>query len=108
MFGSKITRAVAVVAISLGTVVGAALPSAAAPATTLSTYVVVEYANVHTDPSHTSRVIKIKQPGDVVTSPLPLCDGLLDPDGVTIWIEVNLGSGGIAWMGNGQLSPFCF
>ena len=106
MFGSKFARAVAVVAISACAVVGATLPAAATPNGTDSHYQVTADANVHTDPSHTSRVVEIKHTGDIVTSPLPPCEGFLDPDGVTIWIEVNLATGGVGWMGLGHLRWF--
>ena len=109
MFSSKIARAATVAVAAAGFAVVTALPAAAATAAgaTVSSYLVIEAANVHTSPSHSSRVIKIKHPGDVVTSPLSCWHGQPDPDGTTLWIEVNLATGGVGWMGDGQLDPFC-
>ena len=51
-------------------------------------------------------MIEIKHTGDIVTSPLPPCQVHPDPDGVTFWVEVNLASGGVGWMGLAELRWF--
>jgi|SRR5882724_4584324 len=104
---SRMFSAIAMTAGIGAAMVGAALPAAASPSgAVVSHYTVVETANVHSCPAHSCSVIKIKHAGDGVTSPNPLCFVVVDPDG-TLWIEVNLATGGEGWMGNGQLSPFC-
>jgi hypothetical protein len=100
------SRTLTVVAVTAGiaaAMVGAALPAAAASPPIASRYTVTSPANVHLSPTHSSEVLEVKHTGDGVTSPLPKCEGVLDLDGTTLWIQVNLANGNEGWMGSGQL-----